>query len=631
MPLPSRDKVYRWEYTLLAGDLFDDGREPPPVTLATHASRYPSVVLEADPPRRTAYGSGPWWLPQDLAIGGEVIDAVLRVARDFGMLPVIEADHLAAEAGGNIELIESYELRFPADLGAGAVEAARLSEVRRTLWKLLSSGEAPDVSLADVATAINNLLPAQSGAFEVRARLVSLRHRKPDAARVVPARAVTIAALIIDSKSFGALPAVAPRSASKSPSGLKVTFETELSRRLGGGPIEVDAEFARDYGLSRARHGDIDSDSGAVVWLKRAAGVGDPESMFFLGVIRKNEGNDEGPDGSLVWFRQAAEKGHAEASYVVGLYKMSRDEPSGEDGGVRWWRQAADLGSIEAMYQLGIFYNSEGDETEAEALWRSAAANDHDDAMFRLGRLISDRVGSQGSPAWYELEGDDSPEQWWQQAAARGSADAMLSLGMRRTFLGRFSGENGALEWFTKSYEAGKEDAAFMIGMVRRKEGAIDGPDGALAWLTRTADQGNPMAMVQIGEIHHARGDLDGEDGAEAWYRRAAALGDAKAMFWVGSVLAQRAVNDGLSSTGLHELTGEDTPEIWWSRSAEAGSPDAMFNLGVLRFQQRQLAGPDGAVAWWQQAAEAGHEGALDQLRRLKQMMDEARRDDPSA
>src|ERR1700759_2167335 len=96
MPRPRNDPVFRWDYTLVDDDGFDDGRQPRAATLACYGVAYPSTVHDVDAPTVADYQSGPWWIAQDAAVGGEYANSVLNLAVHLGLMPIIGTRHIAA-------------------------------------------------------------------------------------------------------------------------------------------------------------------------------------------------------------------------------------------------------------------------------------------------------------------------------------------------------------------------------------------------------------------------------------------------------------------------------------------------------------------------------------------------------
>jgi len=123
-----KDRLFRWPYTLLDDDRFDDGRVPRAVTLASNGPSLPSVVHAV---RRPEAG-GPWWFPQDIAHHGSLARVVLHAARRFSLLPVVPERLLLGDE--DFELVAAREVQIPVfDVPPPAEATAKLREATRGL------------------------------------------------------------------------------------------------------------------------------------------------------------------------------------------------------------------------------------------------------------------------------------------------------------------------------------------------------------------------------------------------------------------------------------------------------------------------------------------------------------------
>ncbi len=138
MPLPSNDAIFRWQYSLVKEELFDDGRHPRAITLAGEHWSVPQLMW-ADPPDQDVGGLGCWWYPQDLAAAAVPnAVAVLSVAARLGAVPVL-GRHVIAEAS-EVRLLREVEIWVP--MGTGSLSPAQASVVKRALTGLIRADEA---------------------------------------------------------------------------------------------------------------------------------------------------------------------------------------------------------------------------------------------------------------------------------------------------------------------------------------------------------------------------------------------------------------------------------------------------------------------------------------------------------
>ncbi|MGH2703682.1 MAG: hypothetical protein ACRDJ4_00875 [Actinomycetota bacterium] len=191
MPRPRNDPLFRWEYTYVDDDGFDDGRTPEAATLACQGVPFPATVHDVARPTVTPRRSGPWWLCQDPAAGGIYAHNVLHLAVYFGLVPILSRSQLAAAS--DVEVSAVREIRVPVyeDDQHGHRLVQEVRERIRTLTIEAADGRGEEL-LRDLATALSDLREAVPGSRErtVRIGLASFPYRPwrqgPPALRLHP-------------------------------------------------------------------------------------------------------------------------------------------------------------------------------------------------------------------------------------------------------------------------------------------------------------------------------------------------------------------------------------------------------------------------------------------------------------
>ena len=96
----------------------------------------------------------------------------------------------------------------------------------------------------------------------------------------------------------------------------------------------------------------------AVAWWRKAAALGQRESMAFLGhAYHLGQGVPVDYAEAMRWYRQAADLGEPNAMGNIGfLYHNGLGVPRDFAEAVRWYRKSADAGGSGGMYQMGWCY-----------------------------------------------------------------------------------------------------------------------------------------------------------------------------------------------------------------------------------------------------------------------------------
>ena len=170
------------------------------------------------------------------------------------------------------------------------------------------------------------------------------------------------------------------------------------------------------------------------------------------------------------------------------------------DAVVSIWKRWADEGDAEAQFQIAYQYlfgpfGEEDTETHDEmvSLLRSAAAQDHADAMYWL--YIETHSGEQDAKADALLL----------KAGMSGSIWAQRDLGALYA-TGWWTGPKDPVEgarWYRRAAERGHAEAQYNLGfMILEGEGTEKNVDEGLYWLHLSAEQGEGQAIRLLADAY---------------------------------------------------------------------------------------------------------------------------------
>jgi TPR repeat protein len=178
----------------------------------------------------------------------------------------------------------------------------------------------------------------------------------------------------------------------------------------------VEARVAGDLAAAEAAYGE-------------AAGAGDREAAFRLGVIRHRDRRDHA--GAVKAYEQAAAAGLPEAMHNLALlfaYELDR-----VDDARRLWHAAIERGDPLAMFDLGFFRWYEGDFRGAEEAFQRAIDEGNPSGHLHMGFLLIDEDRDEDALAAFE------------RAAALGLDEAWTHVGWRLARLARLDEAEAAL------------------------------------------------------------------------------------------------------------------------------------------------------------------------------------------
>ncbi len=159
---------------------------------------------------------------------------------------------------------------------------------------------------------------------------------------------------------------------------------------------------------------------------KRAAGQGDPNGMYNLGMCYlRGYGCVRDPDLAFNCFRTAAGAGHPEAiNNIGGFYRDGIVVEKSPEAAVKWFSKSAEMGNAfgQLNYALAL-QRGEGvtkDETRAAELLVDAAKQGNAEAMNACGMCFLTGSGTK--------KDDIEAVKWFRLSAARGFPPAMDNL-----------------------------------------------------------------------------------------------------------------------------------------------------------------------------------------------------------
>ena len=175
--------------------------------------------------------------------------------------------------------------------------------------------------------------------------------------------------------------------------------------------------------------------------LLAAAGHGDRDAQYRIGVRFLNDGGLEGGPGSAArWFDKAARQGHNEAQFMLAsMLERGAGVEKDEAKAIALYRQAASAGHVRAMHNLGAMLLKNATALsyrEAAAWFEQAAKKGFPDSQYNLALLYEHGLG---------IEQDLlRAYQWYAEAAKAGVKEAAVQAErLRRTLPSAHNAPNG--------------------------------------------------------------------------------------------------------------------------------------------------------------------------------------------
>ena len=284
--------------------------------------------------------------------------------------------------------------------------------------------------------------------------------------------------------------------------------------------------------------------------------------------------------------RRAARTGHPTALHAAAYL-----HPAGprRDAGLR---RAARAGSAAAALELARVHVHRGDALATVRRWLRIALvvgvlND---------ALALDALVPRAAP---HLRRFDAAPATWRERAARGEAEANLTVGYARWF-----GREGpaavrlATDAFEAAARAGADEAALALALLVQEPASDVDIDDAAAWAARATRSGDPTACWIAAQLEYAP-SAAGRRRRATWLRRAAKAGH-------GPAAHRLACGYRYGEFGREDLAAA---RRWARVAAEAGDAPGMALLARLLTDEA----PRGdrrrreAAAWLRRAAELGN------------------------
>ena len=263
-------------------------------------------------------------------------------------------------------------------------------------------------------------------------------------------------------------------------------------------------------------------------------------------------------DKAIEWGRRGIAQGADLAGVVVKAYEAKGDF----EAGLRFGREAAGQGLHPEWELMYLCLKAERWQEAADWAARYDARKGGDEARRRLAQT-ADADYSKGHELWQKEQYAEALP-WLRKAAALGSTDAMVYLGIAcDNGRGVPADKAAAFGWYKKAAELGDAFAQLLCGvMCDDGEGVPQDKAAAFGWYQKAAEQGNADAQYNCGMMcDNGEGVPQDKAAAFGWYKKAAEQGHAAAQFNCGLMLA----------------TGEGVPQDkvaafgWFQKSAAQG------------------------------------------------------------
>lgn len=323
--------------------------------------------------------------------------------------------------------------------------------------------------------------------------------------------------------------------------------------------------------------------SEAVEWYKKAAELGDLESLYQIGYIYYYNFNPQLPEEGASWWHKAALLGHSKSQRTYGWYLLYGIHPNEEQEkeAWEWYRKAAENGDAEAQKKLAGQCNWERKYDEAERWWTMAAEQGDIEAQIRLAKEYYKGYG---------LKQDyDKAMFWWEKAAENGDQEAAYQVGYSY-----YSGDcikqdfKEALKWLGRAAASGHSEAKFILARCYENGwGTKKDLSKAKMWYASAASQGHEAAKRR----HESLTIDEQPDKADKWSQKGRAAYDA------GDIHA-----------AFH----------YYMKAAEAGDAFAQYSIGFFYYDgQGVRQNRAEAKMWLEKAAKQGHKHAKALLKNL--------------
>lgn len=237
-------------------------------------------------------------------------------------------------------------------------------------------------------------------------------------------------------------------------------------------------------------------------------------------------------------------------------------------------------------YNDALMAYEDGNKTLALVNAKIAGSNGDADAQVMVGHILQ-----RGETGLIDV---DEAAKWFRSAAQNDHADALVALGEMALRAQADMSPTEALPWLTRAADQGRADAMRVIADMYAKGTGV-AIDTAIAqqWLIRANAGGDMRAARRMGDIlieSDAKAALD-------WYEKAAAKGDAEAAYIAAVMYAEN----------IDIRPNSKKAVVLMRQAAEAGIVPAQADYGLLVYQGAGVEqSTDQAAKWFSKAARGG-------------------------
>ena len=297
-----------------------------------------------------------------------------------------------------------------------------------------------------------------------------------------------------------------------------------LERLAEDGNTEAMKILSLDWYDDADRGNDKDQ---AVLWMRRAADLGNPYAMLMIGIhLRNTEQYEE----AFEYITKGAEAGIAEGmSDLAGCYENGIGTRQDDEKALFWYKKAAEAGNVFAMLKTGDYLRDNGYAAEARS-WFEKATEEGDDelrgwAFNRLGDMYENGLLGAGNTSM--------AVRCYEKASDHGCVQGTLSLALcYKNGVGVAVNNYRAASYFEQVAEDGDDEekglACLLLGaMYRDGELGIDGDPRAATYFKKSADLGNTAGVYCLAQCYqYGFGVKEDVKRAAQLYARAARAGD---------------------------------------------------------------------------------------------------------
>jgi len=354
---------------------------------------------------------------------------------------------------------------------------------------------------------------------------------------------------------------------------LAALLAAATTARAQGGAQDVSPALAP--AVAAYRSGDLATAEASL----RPLAAGNADAAAWLGAVLLDRGGDR---EALRLIQQAADAGSAEGNHRLGLINAQglAGVPRNEAKAVELFEKAAAAGHTRAQINLGILYlRGQGvtrDLVQARAWLEKAAASDDAQALYALGRALSDSSGQ-------AIADPVRAADLFRRAAEKGHVLAGLRYGLALSEGNGVKRDPAAAQrWLMQAHQSGIPEAALaMADLAARTPASRDKAaneqvvKSALSWYEMAAHGGVPSAQFKLANAYFAGVGLPRDPvQAQQWYTRAAQQGlpqaqHALGIMLLGGVAGAKDPVEGYKWLILAERGGNPDSKVVREKSAE--------------------------------------------------------------